>query len=377
MNTERLAVLLLGLMLSSCSNSEDSTGTPPADPGIATGYTLLLEQGGMISSTGINADAISLSKGSNQITGLPGDVPEITYRDGNSFSFLRVLPDCNPEIRHLTASGSLLQPDEPFGVIPDCENRFISLAHSGEYVFVGYSSPGAGTGEILYSIRILALNNSSPPLPAIALVNEPLQLIWSKARLFVLDYDILSGKYTLTAYNIQNGTSEGSLDLGSGVLKVLKNPAGQLLVSYEGRHLLVDPANLQIVSRVLYSDGKDPRYGLSPATCFDPAGVLYYAMPTDFNNTSFAHIAGVYDFSKHTAYLYYFENYLSAESIALYGIGDTRSVAFDHHNGLLLIGYEKTGTSGKGGLLRVKPVPDPEFVDQIDLDGVPLHLIVQ
>ena len=377
MNTERLAVLLLGIMLSSCSKSEDNAGTPPVDSGVATEYTIFLEQDGEISSTGINADALSLSQGSNQITGLPGGSPEITYRDGNSFSFLRVLPDCNPEIRHLSSSGPLREPHEPFGDPPDCESRFISLAHSGEYVFIGYSSPGAGTGEILYNIRILALNNSNAPLPMIALENEPLQLIWSNDRLFVLDYDIVSGKYTLTPYNIQNGASEAGLDLGTGVVKVLKNPTGQLLVSYEGRHLVVDAASLQIISRVLYSDGKDPRYGLSPATYFDPSGVLYYAMPTEFINTSFAHIAGVYDFSKHTAYLYYFENYLSAESIALYGIGDTRSVAFDHHNGLLLIGYEKAGTSGKGGLLRIKPVPDPEFIDQTDLDGVPLHLIVQ
>lgn len=376
MNTERLAVLLLGLMLSSCSKSEDNTGAPPVDSGIATEYTIFLEQDGEISSTGINADALSLSQGSNGITGLPGGSPEITYRDGNSFSFLRVLPDCNPEIRHLTSSGTLMEPKEPFGATPDCESRFISLAHSGEYVFIGYSSPAAGTGEILYNIRILALSDSHAPLAAIALENEPLQLVWSGTRLFVLIYDTLSGKYTLTPYNIQNGASEGSLDLGSGVLKILKNPAGQLLVSYDGQHLLVDAASLQIISRVLYTDGKDPRYGDSPATFFDPSGVLYYAMPTGFNNTSFAHIAGVYDFSKHTAYLYYFENYLSAERIALYGIGDTRSVAFDHHNGLLLIGYVKAGTSGKGGLLRIKPVPDPEFIDQTDLDGVPLHLIV-
>ena len=62
--------------------------------------------------------------------------------------------------------------------------------------------------------------------------------------------------------------------------------------------------------------------------------------------------------------------------IAQYGIGDTRSVAFDQHNGLLLIGYEKAGNVGEGGLLRVKPVPEPKFIDQIDLEGVPMHLIV-
>ncbi len=377
MNTERLAVLLLGLLLLSCSKSEDSSGTPVVDSGVASKYTMLLEQGGMIKSTGFNADAISLGPGSEDITGLPVDFPEITYREGNSFSFLRVLPDCNPEIRHLTGSGSLLYPDELFAGVAACERRYISLAHSAEYVFIGYSSPGTGIKETLYDIRILALDNSNPSLGGIALENEPIQLFWSAPRLFALEYTIESGMYTLVAYNIQNAESEGQLDLGTGVIKVLKNPAGQLLVSYQGRHLLVDAASLQIIGRVLYNDGKDPRYGDSPATYFDPSGILYYAMPTDFNNTTFAHIAGVYDFAKYTAYLYYFENYLNAEDIARYDIKDTKSVAFDHHNGLLLIGYEKEGSTGKGGLLRVKPVPEPKFIDQTDLDGVPLHLIVQ
>lgn len=377
MNTQRLAVLLLGLLLLSCSKSEDSDGTPTEDSGVATKYTMLLEQGDMINSTGFNADALTVSPGGNQITGLPVEFPEITYREGNSFSFLRVLPDCNPEIRHLSGSGSLLKIDSFFGDTQVCERRYISLAHSAEHVFLGNSSPGTGIKETLHHIRILAMDNSTPLVGRIALENEPIQLFWSEPRLFVLEYNIETGMYTLAAYNIQNGESEGELDLGTGVMKVLKNPAGQLLVSYQVRHVVVDTASLQIIGRVLYNDGKDPRYGESPATYFDPSGILYYAMPTDFNNTTFAHIAGVYDFAKYTAYMYYFENYLNAEDIERYGIGDTKSVAFDHHNGLLLIGYEKEGSTGKGGLLRVKPVPEPKFIDQTDLEGVPLHLIVQ
>ena len=375
MNTKGLAVLLLGTLLLSCSSPEDSPADPAVDAGVDTQYTFLLGKQGRFSSMEFDANAIQIKPGSDGITQLPLESPEITYRDGSSFSFLRALPDCSAEIRYLGPSGSVVSLDGIFGDDPNCERQLLSLTHSENKVFIGYSLPGTEIKEVVYYINAFSLDKDAPPLGEIALENEPLQLAWSGNRLYVLTYDIETGKYALEAYG-SSGNPEGKQDLGTGVLKILKNPAGQLLISYQTSHLLVDAASMEVIGRVLYEEGKDPGFGNSGSNFFDPSGVLYYAMPTNFSNTSFAHIAGIYDFSKYTAYLYYFENFLSGELIAQYGIGDTRSVAFDQHNGLLLIGYEKAGTEGEGGLLRVKPVPEPKFIDQIDLEGVPMHLIV-
>ncbi len=100
-------------------------------------------------------------------------------------------------------------------------------------------------------------------------------------------------------------------------------------------------------------------------------------MPTNLENSNYDHIPAVYDFANHTAYLYYYENFLSEETRSLYNIGDTMAVGFDHHNGYILIGYRKSGTGDKGGLLRIKPIPDPRLIDKTELHGLPLHIAVQ
>jgi len=35
------------------------------------------------------------------------------------------------------------------------------------------------------------------------------------------------------------------------------------------------------------------------------------------------------------------------------------------------------GGSNEGGLMRIKPVPEPAFIDNIDLDGVPYQIFIQ
>jgi len=273
------------------------------------------------------------------------------------------------------ASGNLNW-ESIFEDLPGCDRQLLAIAHSPSAVYVGYSLPGSGMKEVLFYLRFWSKETGSASLGDIAIEKEPLQLLWSGNRLFVLTYDIETGKNSLQVLDSQTGTVEDELDLGLDVLKIMKTISGQLLISYQSRHLLLDATNLEVVSRVQYIAGKEPHFGESGTNYFDPSGLLYYAMPTGGEGTEIPHITGVYNFSDYTAYLYYYENFLSPERIAQYAIGDTRTVAFDAHNGLILIGYEKSGTGGKGGLLRIKPVPEPKFIDQINLDGIPEQLIV-
>ena len=98
-------------------------------------------------------------------------------------------------------------------------------------------------------------------------------------------------------------------------------------------------------------------------------------MPTNFSGTSYPNIPAVYDFETNTAFLYYYENFLSEqEQLVEFEIGDTSMVSYDAKNNLILIGYQKSGDPGKGGLLRVRPIPNPAFIDNIDLNGVPFQM---
>jgi hypothetical protein len=231
--------------------------------------------------------------------------------------------------------------------------------------------------EVLYYLRAISFADGGTVFADIEIQTEPLQLLGWGNRLYMLSFDALSGKNALEVFNAETGIGELSSDLGTAVAKILTTGQGQILVSYETRHLLLDPTSLEVLSRVQYLDGKEPNFALSESYYFDPSGALYYAMPTASANSVAGHIPAIYDFSKYTAYLYFFENFLSEDRLRAYDIGDTRTVAFDHNNGLLLIGYEKAQAVGKGGLLRVKPVPEPAFIDQTDLDGVPLSLLVE
>ncbi len=98
-------------------------------------------------------------------------------------------------------------------------------------------------------------------------------------------------------------------------------------------------------------------------------------MPTNFSGTSYPNIPAVYDFENNTAILYYYENFLSEqEQLVEFEIGDTSMVSYDAKNNLILIGYQKSGDPDKGGLLRIRPIPNPAFIDNIDLNGVPFQM---
>jgi hypothetical protein len=94
-------------------------------------------------------------------------------------------------------------------------------------------------------------------------------------------------------------------------------------------------------------------------------------MPTELS-PAYPHIPAVYDFGTNTATLYLYENLFSLEKLTLeYEIDDTTMVSFDAKNNLMLIGYRKKNQTHLGGLLRIKPAPDPKFIDNTNLNGVP------
>ena len=378
MKTLYLPGLLLCLWLAGCSKSEVGPGAVETDKGVTAHYTILLSDGTSCVPTQLTANALAIEE--NPVGTIPRDpfeLPEITYRNKSVLYFYRTLGDCSGEVRYLDLEDGSTKVKKVFGDSPTCAREVLALAGSVNTAYIGYNMPGGGIKETVFMLRAVSLADDQAGFTETELEYAPRQMLWLNNRLYILAYNNTGDSYFLYVMDGESGTKEQELDLGSGAAQLLLTSGGQLLVSYEQRHLLLNPVSLEVLSRVVYAEGKTPNIARSPAYYFDPTDHLYYAMPTSLSGTSYEHIPAVYDLGEHIAYLYYYENFLNeSQRNTYYAIADTKVVAYDHHNGLLLIGYQKTGGS-KGGLIRVKPVPDPKLIDQISLDGVPMQIHVE
>ncbi len=43
----------------------------------------------------------------------------------------------------------------------------------------------------------------------------------------------------------------------------------------------------------------------------------------------------------------------------------------------MLIGYQKSLEKNLGGIIRIKPTPNPKLIDHIDLNGVPIYIYTE
>jgi hypothetical protein len=257
-----------------------------------------------------------------------------------------------------------------------------SITHSNTHVYLVYGVPGSGPKETDYFIRSVDATSSEHSFSEKELNKEPRQIIFSNNRVFILSRDIDADKgdvkYALVVYDSTSGELIHDLNLDFDAQRIFKKIDGNILVSYPDLHLTVNSATLGISNTVRYNDGKEPKFGSTKATYLDTVGNLYYPVPTDLSETEYPNIPGVYDFSTNTAILYFYENFLTEEERDFeFEIGDTSTVSYDAGNNLILIGYQKSGSENKGGLLRIKPIPEPKFIDNIDLEGVPFEIFVK
>lgn len=126
-----------------------------------------------------------------------------------------------------------------------------------------------------------------------------------------------------------------------------------------------------------YGPDTQPQFTDSKFNHFDVTGRMYYEMPPG-QHSSYPVIPEVYDFEEQLVILYAYENFLSeAQRNFEFEIESTTMVCYDDKNELMLIGYKKIGSSNKGGLLRIKPTPEPAMIDNLDVDGIPYKLFVK
>ncbi|WP_157473123.1 hypothetical protein [Eudoraea adriatica] len=377
MQTCRICFVMLASFLIGCSDNTDGYQESKEEfPNLDATYSLLFETNGLLSliKLSANAEAIFPDPGISEFESIL--LPSVTYRNGDEISLFHSLADCSGNISLYNFKNDALKKTVVFDDLRNCDLIVHALAHYGNMFYIGYEVPGTGAKETLYYARIIDSSPTEPEFFDIEIDKKPLQAIVSNNRVFVLSEDMEdSYRNYLLVYDTQEEEFTADINLGFEAQKLFKSDDGNIIVSYPEMHNFVSSSTMAIVKTTRYEEGKEPGFADSEASFSDEQGNLYYSMQTDYSGTSYPNIPAVYDFQTNTAILYYYENFLSEqEQLVEFKIGSTTMVSYDAKNNLVLIGYKKAGDPDKGGLLRIRPIPNPAFIDNIDVNGVPFQL---
>ena len=377
MQTCRICFVMLAYFLIGCSDNTDRYQESKEEfPNLDATYSLLFQTNGLLSLTKLNAntEAIFPDPGISEFES--STLPSVTYRNGNEISLFHSQADCSGNISLYNFKNDVLKKTVVFDDLRNCDLIVHALAHYGNIFYIGYEVPGSGAKETLYYARIIDSSPTEPEFFDIELDKKPLQAIYSNSRVFVLSEDMEdSYRNYLLVYDTLEEEFTAELNLGFEAQKLFKSDDGNIIVSYPELHNFVSSSTMAIVKTTRYEEGKEPGFSDTESSFSDEQGNLYYSMQTNYSGTSYPNIPAVYDFQTNTAILYYYENFLSEqEQLVEFKIGSTTMVSYDAKNNLVLIGYKKSGDPYKGGLLRIRPIPNPAFIDNIDLNGVPFQL---
>lgn len=256
----------------------------------------------------------------------------------------------------------------------NCNITIKAIVNSGKHIFVAYEEYDDAQSKTCYKLRKIVTVDPNI-FNDIELNTKIVDMIFVKNDLYVLQEND-EGKSTLLAIDQDTEETVLNMNLDFGALDILKRPDENILVVYDNMHLIIDSATYTNISETRYGQNVSPGFSDSHIKNFDVDGKLYYAVPSE-SDGNISDIPSVFDFDKNLTIMYYYENFLSEEKRnQVYKIGKTTMMSYDNDNGLVLIGYSRHDDIDKGGIIRIKPVPNPEFIDQIDTDGVPNSIYI-
>ena len=375
MQTYKPFTMLLACTLLCCSKSDQDQGSGEETvSGVQVDYTMILEHNGQWSGSLINADLehVFLDNGGSSFN--PTEVSELTYREGTTFSQFIKDSDGKGEIAYYDFGAGQEETIDVFEDFGICTLEPKAIAHSPTKLFMAFGLWNEVTLKNDYFIR--TIDRKTEEVKDIPVDKEPSQLAFSNNRLFALCLDAKgTGIYSLVVVDANAGNQIHEISLGLDAQKIAINSEGNILVSFAGMHTIIDSSMLKSISEVRYNAGKDPKFGSLTEGVFND-GKLYYRRPKEISG-SITQIPAVYDFAGNVATYYYYENFLTEAQLQFeYNIEDTSMVSYDAKNNLILIGYRKAGNAQLGGLLRIKPAPDPKIIDNTNLDGIPYAIFV-
>lgn len=363
-----------------CSKSEDGAildGENSPDPSnTKADYTLLLKKEDVLSSILLNAEAKAITI--NPTTSAFPNItfPDLTYTDGHLLGLYQRKTLCGGRIMIYDFEEDLSQEIEVFTDLGDCNLTANAIARSEDTFFVAYQLE-VTSKETVYFVRIWDLDSEESTFLDVELYKKPVQMVMANDRLFILTLDEkITDEYTMSVMDANTKLLIHSLDLGFDVRRIFKTPEEDIIISYDELHTTMDSATMAI-EYTQYGEGTEPNFTESDFNYFDNSGKMYYKMLSG-SNSMYPFIPAVYDFKTDLGVLYAFENFLTETQRDFeFEIESTSLVSYDEENGLILVGYKKTSGEDKGGLLRIKPIPNPEFIDNLDLEGVPFRIFVE
>ncbi len=375
MKTYNILCMLLAVVVIGCNKSDEGDGGGGNDKSVDASYALLLKTGDMLSTQLINANAnvITLNPAQSSLT--EKEIPQLTYSKGANFLQYHKTGDCSGEIIKHDFSDDSSTEIQVFADLGDCDLTATTIAETNNSIFIGYEFEKASMPND-YFVRVIEMGTTD--FVDVVLDKKPIGLAIANNRLFILTLDEeVTNENSLSVMDLTSNTLIHEMGLGYDAQRIFENSQDNIVISYPELHTNLNSSTLAF-DYTQYTIGTEPGFVSSNSTYyFDLDGKLYYIMPPG-SNSIYPVIPAVYDFSQNLTTLYAYENFLTETKRNFeLEIETTTMVGFDHKNNLMLIGYKKTGSSGKGGLLRIKPVPEPAFVDNIDLDGIPYAIFVK
>jgi hypothetical protein len=373
-------VLLACWVVFGCSKSEDG-GTldgdnSPNPPETKADYTLLLQKEGTLTSILLNAEAEVITVNPDESPFPNMTFPQLTYTDGSLLGLYQKKTPCSGKIMTYDFKEDLSQEMEVFTDLGDCNLTANAIARSEDIFFVAYQLEVTSKATA-YFVRTWNLNSEESEFTDIELDKKPVQMVFVNNKLFILTLDEeITDEYALSVMDTGTNLLIHEMDLGFDVRRIFKTPEKDIIISYDELHTTLDSAAMSF-EYTQYGEDTEPNFTESDFNYFDGNGKMYYEMLSGFNSI-YPFIPAVYDFDENLAVLYAFENFLTeAQRDFEFEIESTSMVSYDEENELILIGYKKSSDDGKGGLLRIKPLPNPEFIDNLDLEGIPFQIFVE
>ncbi|MRH99779.1 hypothetical protein GH721_04455 [Kriegella sp. EG-1] len=383
MKTYNLFYALLACAILSCSKSDtnnEGNGGDGVTSGADASYNLLVKDNGQLSSTLINATAEVLIK--NPATSAFEDIsiPDLVYSDQSIFTTYHKDTNCGGVISQFDFTDNTMTTIDLFTELSDCNLNVTAITHSNDKFYLTYHLDDSNN----YFIRIIDSSITESNFIDVPLKSEsydptyiPKELVFANEKLFILGHDAsATDEYHLLIMGSSNNTLMSDINLGFEVKQIFKNPSENIIVSYNNLHSEVNSSTLKI-KYTNYNESTAPNFINSKYNYFDKNGRMYYEMPPG-DHSSYAIIPAVYDFDNQLAILYAYENFLTeAQSIFEFKIENTTMVSYDDKNDFIIVGYKKMESANKGGILRIKPAPEPALIDNLDVDGIPYKLYVR
>lgn len=374
MKTYNIGYVLLALAISSCSKTDGVSGGEETQKSVDADYAVVLDNGNEFSTQLLNANAEMISLNLAESAFSNNLKPQLSFSKGSKFVQYFKTGDCSSTVIVHDFSTDRSEEYLQFDDLNDCMLTANAVSLVENQLFIGYELATSET-EKEYMVRSIDLNSNASNVIDVALPKKPLGLTVASNRLFILTLDEqITEENSLSIFDISNNTLIDELSLGYGAQRIFTNKNQEIIISYEELHSTLNSSDLTLVY-TQYIDGNEPNFAQSNSLNMDDRGLLYYLYDSQ---STYPTIAGVYDFSKQLVTGYDFENFLTEEQRNVeFAIERATAVVYDPKNNLILIGYKKLGAANEGGLMRIKPVPDPGFIDNIDLEGIPYEIIVQ